>query len=153
MTEILRDERMASKLSNTKAVLECRSVDEFYAQLAADARSQSGLVQTAYGLRHVERAVELQAVAKLLVLDDLFRHAASAALRRRYVALVDRVRRANPDRPDAALICSSQHTASASTLLYSTSTMPCIYALSNVHVHVLYSTLSTRTFARASRLI
>lgn len=112
--EILMDEKMASKLADTKAALECRCLNEFFEQLVADARglAGSGLVQAVYGLRQVERAAELQAVAKLLVLDDLFRHASSIALRKRYVALVDRVRRANPDRSDAALICSSQHTAS-----------------------------------------
>lgn len=58
---------MVAKLADTKAAGEIRALEAFYAML------QSDPARAYYGLKHVERANESQAIETLLLSDNLFR--------------------------------------------------------------------------------
>ncbi|XP_056002994.1 protein pelota-like isoform X2 [Ostrea edulis] len=85
LKEILQDPSVSSKLSDTKASGEVKALDDFYQMLQNDPN------RAFYGVRHVEKAVELQAVEILLISDELFR-AQNIAQRKRYVKIVDTVK-------------------------------------------------------------
>uniref|UniRef100_T1J2J3 Protein pelota homolog n=1 Tax=Strigamia maritima TaxID=126957 RepID=T1J2J3_STRMM len=83
--EILSDPAVTSKLSDTKAAGEVRALDTFYTML------QNEPSKAFYGLKHVEKANEAQAIETLLISDNLFRSLDFAA-RKQYVTLVDSCR-------------------------------------------------------------
>ncbi|KAJ3608521.1 hypothetical protein NHX12_025568 [Muraenolepis orangiensis] len=68
LKEILSDPTVTSRLSDTKAAAEVRSLEEFYKML------QHEPDRAFYGLAHVEKAAEALAVDTLLISDVLFRH-------------------------------------------------------------------------------
>lgn len=65
--EVLSDQSVVAKLADTKAAGEIRALEAFYAML------QSDPAKAYYGLKHVERANESQAIETLLLSDNLFR--------------------------------------------------------------------------------
>ncbi|PVD31675.1 hypothetical protein C0Q70_07093 [Pomacea canaliculata] len=85
LKEVLSDPMVTAKLADTKASGEVKALDDFYQMLQSDPD------RAFYGLKHCERAAELQAVETLLVTDELFR-SQTVQQRKRYVALVDSVR-------------------------------------------------------------
>ncbi|KAK7474489.1 hypothetical protein BaRGS_00034243 [Batillaria attramentaria] len=85
LKEVLSDPAVTARLADTKAAGEVKALDDFYQMLQSDPD------RAFYGLRHCEKAVELQAVETLLVSDELFR-SQDVQQRKRYVALVDNVR-------------------------------------------------------------
>jgi len=85
LTEILQDPLVANRLSDTKAAGEIKLLDEFM-HLLNDEPDKAY-----YGLEVVEKANQAQAVACLLITDELFRNI-DFNKRRRYVQLVDSVK-------------------------------------------------------------
>ena len=86
LKEVLEDEALLARIRDTKASGEVVLLKEFFDLM----KNKPDTV--VYGVRHVEKAMQLQAIRTLLLTDALFR-AADIATRRRYVALVDSVRR------------------------------------------------------------
>ncbi|XP_052801813.1 protein pelota-like [Mya arenaria] len=87
LKEVLQDPSIASKLADTKATSEVKSLDDFYQMLQNDPS------RAFYGIKPVEKAAENQGVEVLLISDELFR-SMDLKKRRRYVKLVDTVREA-----------------------------------------------------------
>ncbi|XP_046366313.1 protein pelota-like [Haliotis rufescens] len=85
LKEVLSDPTVTSKLADTKAAGEVRALEDFYQMLQTDPN------RAYYGVKHVEKAADLQAVEILLVSDELFR-SNDIQQRKRYVNLVDKVR-------------------------------------------------------------
>lgn len=85
LTEVLQDPSVNVKLSDTKALGEVKALEDFYQMLQNDPN------RAFYGIRHVEKANEMQAIETLLITDELFR-ANDVAIRQRYVRLVDGVK-------------------------------------------------------------
>ncbi|KAJ8312933.1 hypothetical protein KUTeg_010306 [Tegillarca granosa] len=85
LKEVLQDPAIASKLADTKASSEIKALDDFYQMLQNDPD------RACYGVKHIERAADLQAVEVLLVSDELFR-AQNVQQRKRYVNIVDKVK-------------------------------------------------------------
>ncbi|XP_041347502.1 protein pelota-like [Gigantopelta aegis] len=85
LKEVLCDPSLTSKLADTKAAGEVKALDDFYQMLQFDPD------RAYYGVRHVEKAAELQAIVTLLISDELFR-SKDLTERKRYVRLVDTVR-------------------------------------------------------------
>lgn len=98
LKEILQDPAVMSKMSDTKAAGEVKSLETFYAIL------QSEPAKAFYGKKHVMKAAEAQAIETLLISDSLFR-CQNVALRKEYVNLVESVR----DSGGEAKIFSSMH--------------------------------------------
>lgn len=98
LREVLEDEAVINKLADTKAAGEVRALNEFYDMLKKEPD------RAYYGVSHVTTACERQAVATLLLVDDLFR-AADIATRNKYVNLVESVK----DNGGQAHIFSSMH--------------------------------------------
>lgn len=98
LQEVLSRPELQTRLSDTKAVKEVRLMNEFNDMMGADAS------RAFYGPPHVFAAAESGAVATLLITDDLFR-AIDVATRKRYVKLVDGVKRDG----GAVAIFSTQH--------------------------------------------
>jgi len=90
LKEVLGDPAVQARLSDTKASEEVRSLESFYRMLKDDP------ARAFYGPKHVERAVDADAVEVLMVSDKLFR-ANTVGERKRYVSLVDRVREVGGD--------------------------------------------------------
>lgn len=90
LKEVLADQGLMGRLSDTKAVGEVKALENFYAVL------QTEPAKAFYGMRHVEKANEAQAVETLLISDNVFR-ANDVAQRKRCVALVDGVRECGGD--------------------------------------------------------
>lgn len=67
ITEVLSDQVVVAKLADTKAAGEIRALESFYSML------QTEPAKAYYGLKHVEKAAESQAVEILLLSDNLFR--------------------------------------------------------------------------------
>lgn len=88
LKEVLADPSVASKLADTKASSEVKALDNFFDTL------QNEPARAYYGLAHVERAKDAQAIEILLVSDSLFR-SKDLNLRKRYVALVEAVKEQN----------------------------------------------------------
>eukprot|EP00173_Palmaria_palmata_P004882 Plantae.Rhodophyta-Palmaria_palmata.ctg7578.p1 GENE.Plantae.Rhodophyta-Palmaria_palmata.ctg7578~~Plantae.Rhodophyta-Palmaria_palmata.ctg7578.p1 ORF type:complete len:399 (-),score=87.87 Plantae.Rhodophyta-Palmaria_palmata.ctg7578:318-1421(-) len=98
LQEVLSKPELMSRLSDTKAVNEVRLMADFNAMLAKDEN------RAFYGPPHVFAAADSGAISTLLITDDLFR-ATDIATRKRYVKLVDSVKR---DGGDVAIF-STQH--------------------------------------------
>lgn len=65
--EVLADPAIANKLADTKAATEIKCIDQFYTMLMTDPN------KAYYGLKHVQKANEAQAIDTLLISDKLFR--------------------------------------------------------------------------------
>lgn len=65
--EVLQDPVVLNKMSDTKALSEVKSLEAFYTMLQCEP------AKAFYGLKHVQKAIEAQAVEVLLISDDLFR--------------------------------------------------------------------------------
>lgn len=85
LKEILEDETIMARISDTKASGEVALLREFFDLM------KNKPDNTVYGLKHVEKALQLQAIRTLLLTDALFR-SSNIATRKQYVALVDAVR-------------------------------------------------------------
>lgn len=85
LKEVLQNPTVTSRLADTKASGEVKSLEDFYQMLQSDPN------RAFYGVKHVEIANEAQAIETLLVTDELFR-SSDLARRKRYVQLVDSVR-------------------------------------------------------------
>lgn len=85
LKEVLMDSSVISKMADTKASGEVRALEAFYTML----QTEPG--KAFYGVKHVERAAEAQAIETLLMSDNLFR-VQDVKQRKRYVKLVDSVR-------------------------------------------------------------
>ena len=66
-TEVLEDSNVASRLADTKAAGETKALQQFMHMMGNDPD------RAYYGIKHVERANESQAIETLLVSDSLFR--------------------------------------------------------------------------------
>ena len=73
---------LQSKLADTKATEEVRSLEDFYKTLTNEP------LKAFYGEKHILRAAEAQAIDVLLISDKLFR-AQDLVKRKKYVKLVD----------------------------------------------------------------
>eukprot|EP00112_Aurelia_sp_Birch-Aquarium-sp1_P023246 Seg685.2 transcript_id=Seg685.2/GoldUCD/mRNA.D3Y31 product="Protein pelota" protein_id=Seg685.2/GoldUCD/D3Y31 len=85
LKEVLADPAIASKLSDTKATGEVKSLDAFFKML------QDEPAKAFYGFNQVSMANDAVAVETLLVTDELFR-ASDLATRKKYVNLVESVK-------------------------------------------------------------
>ena len=65
--EVLADPAVTTRMADTKASIEVRALENFYAVL------QSEPNRAFYGINHVTKANEAQAIDTLLVSDNLFR--------------------------------------------------------------------------------
>ena len=65
--EVLADPSVVAKVSDTKAMGEVRALEQFYNILQVEP------AKAFYGLKHIQRANEAQAVETLLISDNLFR--------------------------------------------------------------------------------
>lgn len=65
--EVLEDPAVAMRLSDTKAAGETKALQQFMSLLGSDPD------RAFYGIKHVERANDSQAIETLLVSDTLFR--------------------------------------------------------------------------------
>lgn len=90
LKEVLQDPSIQSKLADTKASGEVKALDDFYQMLQNDPN------RAFYGIKHVEKAAEQQAVEVVLISDELFR-SQDLSQRKRYVKLVDTVRETGGD--------------------------------------------------------
>jgi protein pelota len=98
LLEVLQDPTVKTRLADTKASREQRALDTFFETLSND--PERGY----YGWKHVSLAQERGAINTLLVTDGLFR-SAEIETRRKYVKLVEDVRKAGGN----VYIFSSQH--------------------------------------------
>ncbi|XP_057294762.1 protein pelota homolog [Hydractinia symbiolongicarpus] len=98
LKEVLADPAVTSKLTDTKASSEVKALNAFYSMLQQEPE------RAFYGIDHVERANEMEAIETLLVTDELFR-SHELATRKRYVRLVESVR----DNSGEVKIFSSLH--------------------------------------------
>jgi len=90
LNEVLADPAIANKLADTKAASEIKSLDLFYSTLMSEPS------KAFYGLDHVRKANESQAIDTLLISDKLFR-CNDVPKRKMYVELVDSVRDSGGD--------------------------------------------------------
>jgi len=90
LKEVLADPSVIAKVSDTKAMGEVRTLEQFYNIL------QSEPAKAFYGLKHIQRANEAQAVETLLISDNLFR-CQDVRQRKEYVSLLDSVRDSGGD--------------------------------------------------------
>lgn len=98
LKEILQDPVLQSRLADTKATEEVRTLESFYRTLTNEP------LKAFYGEKHVMRAAEAQAIEVLLISDKLFR-AQDVVKRKKFVKLVDEVREYGGD----VKIFSSMH--------------------------------------------
>lgn len=99
LKEVLADPIVQSKLVDTKAASEVKALEKFHLLLATEPD------RAYYGVKHVEKANEFQAIETLLISDTLFR-SNNLQERKRYVDLVDAVR----ENEGEVKIFSSLHT-------------------------------------------
>lgn len=90
LKEVLQDPSIQSKLSDTKATGEVKALDDFYQVMQNDPN------RAFYGIKHVEKAAEQQAIETLLISDELFR-SQDLVQRKRYVKIVDTVKETGAD--------------------------------------------------------
>ncbi|KAI0959508.1 hypothetical protein AcW1_004313 [Taiwanofungus camphoratus] len=98
LVEVLKSPEIATQLKETKFAREGVMLDKFFKMLGTDE------MRAWYGPDHVSLAVDRGAVGTLLISDELFR-ASDAALRKKYVSLVEAVRQKGGE----VLIFSSMH--------------------------------------------
>lgn len=67
LKEVLQDPAVLSKMSDTKAASEVKRLEAFYQMLQIEP------AKAFYGKKHVQRAIDAQAVETLLISDNLFR--------------------------------------------------------------------------------
>ncbi|KFM65584.1 Protein pelota, partial [Stegodyphus mimosarum] len=85
LKEVLSDSSIANKLADTKAASEVKCLEQFYTMLMNESS------KAFYGLKHIQKANEAQAIDTLLISDKLFR-CNDVAKRKLYVELVNNVR-------------------------------------------------------------
>nr|CAG4641742.1 EOG090X07BV [Eurycercus lamellatus] len=85
LKEVLADPAVTARMADTKATAEVRALENFYGVL------QTEPSRAFYGLNHVLKANEAQAIDTLLISDNLFR-SQTIEERKQYVALVESVR-------------------------------------------------------------
>ncbi|XP_045474773.1 protein pelota [Harmonia axyridis] len=85
LREAMQDPAVITKISDTKAAGEVKALESFYQMLQCEPS------KAFYGLKHIEKANEAQAVETLLISDKLFR-CQDVKLRKEYVRLVDSIR-------------------------------------------------------------
>lgn len=85
LKEVLQDPALQSRLADTKASEEVKTLEAFYKTL------QSEPLKACYGEKHVNLAAEAQAIETLLISDKLFR-SRDVQRRSKFVRLVDDVR-------------------------------------------------------------
>jgi protein pelota len=102
LQEVLSRPELQNRLSATKAVAEVRALTDFNTMLTTDED------RAFYGQSHVFAAAESGAIQVLLITDELFR-ATDVATRKRYVTLVDDVKREGGE----VAIFSTQHVSGA----------------------------------------
>lgn len=83
--EMFEDPNLAGRLTDTKALGEVNAIEAFYKMLKTEP------ARAFYGVKHVEAAIESDAVDTLLICDSLFR-SQELMERKRYVKIVDAVR-------------------------------------------------------------
>lgn len=98
LKEVLADPAVTSRMADTKATIEVRALEAFYTLLQTEPN------RAFYGLKHVQKANEAQAIDTLLVSDNLFR-SQNVNERKMYVGLVESVR----DNGGVVRIFSSLH--------------------------------------------
>ena len=87
LKEILEDETIISRISDTKASGEVKILNEFFDNMKNKPDT------TVYGRKHVQKALELQAIRTLMLTDALFR-STNIETRKSYIDLVDQARKA-----------------------------------------------------------
>jgi len=90
LKEVLADPTIQAKLVDMKAAGEVKTLQQFYQIL------QTEPARAYYGIKHVEKAAEADAIETLLISDTLFRNQ-DVATRKRYVALVDKIKDSGGD--------------------------------------------------------
>ncbi|XP_045594434.1 protein pelota homolog [Procambarus clarkii] len=90
LREVLEDPAVTARLADTKAAGETKALQQFMTMLGTDPD------RAYYGIKHVERANDSQAIETLLVSDSLFR-SKDLEERQRYVRLVDGVKENSGD--------------------------------------------------------
>lgn len=85
LKEVFEDQNLIARLTDTKALGEVKLIEAFYQMLKTEP------TRAYYGLKHVEKANEAQAIDTLLISDSLFR-SKELSERKRYVRIVDQVR-------------------------------------------------------------
>ncbi|KAL3270209.1 hypothetical protein HHI36_009265 [Cryptolaemus montrouzieri] len=85
LREALQDPAVINKISDTKAAGEVKALENFYTVLQCEPS------KAFYGKKHIEKAIEAQAVESLLISDKLFR-CQDVKLRKEYVQIIDSVR-------------------------------------------------------------
>ncbi|KAI0036798.1 pelota [Vararia minispora EC-137] len=98
LVEVLKSPEIISRLEETKFAREGIMLDKFFKTLGSDEH------RAWYGPEHVALAVDRGAVGTLLISDELFR-ASDPELRKKYVAMVEDVRRKGGE----VLMFSSMH--------------------------------------------
>ncbi|KAJ3896104.1 eRF1 domain 1-domain-containing protein [Lentinula edodes] len=98
LVEVLKSPEISAQLKETKFAREGLTLDKFHKMLASDE------LRAWYGPKHVILAAERGAIGTLLISDELFR-ASDPETRKRYVALVEKVKQTGGD----AVIFSSMH--------------------------------------------
>lgn len=98
LNEVLKSPEVLNQLSDTKFAKESQVLEKFYKMMNDDE------MRAWYGPDHVAKAVDAGAVGTLLVTDALFR-SDDLKTRKKYVALVDDVRKAGAE----VLVFSSLH--------------------------------------------
>ncbi|KAJ3854236.1 eRF1 domain 1-domain-containing protein [Lentinula lateritia] len=98
LVEVLKSPEISAQLKETKFAREGLTLDRFHKMLASDE------LRAWYGPKHVILAADRGAVGTLLISDELFR-ASDPETRKRYVALVEKVRQTGGD----TVIFSSMH--------------------------------------------
>lgn len=83
--EIFDDQNLVARLADTKALGEVKLIEAFYQMLKSEPS------RAYYGLKHVEKANEAEAIDTLLISDSLFR-SKELSERKRYVKIVDQVK-------------------------------------------------------------
>lgn len=85
LKEVLSDPLLQNRLSDTKAAEEVKALQAFHTMLSVDPS------KAFYGVKHVEKAAEAQAIESLLISDKLFR-CKNVDKRKRFIKLVESVR-------------------------------------------------------------
>ena len=88
LRQVLSDPSVAARVSETRAGAEIAALRDFVTIMSEDPE------RVTYGLKHVRAALEQGAIAKLLLVDSLFR-AQHVARRAEHVALVDGCKESN----------------------------------------------------------
>ena len=116
LKEILEDENILSRISDTKASGEVRVLNEFFDLMKNKPDT------TVYGRKHVQKALELKAIRTLMLTDALFR-STNIATRKSYIDLVEEARKNDVE----VKIFSSLHVSGKRLFLIPMSLNVCFY--------------------------